>query len=106
MELRVDIQRASGWLARLRGLIGTSAWPPNRALHLRPCNAVHTCFMRYPIDVVFIDRRGCIVKVVASLKPWRAAGAWRAAGVLELAAGEAERLGWRAGTTLPRKLWH
>jgi uncharacterized membrane protein (UPF0127 family) len=106
MDLRVDIHRADSWLARLRGLIGTASWPRNRALHIRPCNAVHTCFMRYAIDVVFVDRRGRIVKVVAALKPWRAAAAWRAAGVLELAAGEAERVGWRVGVTLPRKAWH
>jgi uncharacterized membrane protein (UPF0127 family) len=106
MELRVDIHRAEGWLARLRGLIGTREWPPSRALHIRRCNAVHTCFMRYPIDVVFIDRRGRIVKVVPALRPWRAAGAWRATAVLELAAGEAARLGWQVGLTLPRKVWH
>ena len=68
MDTRIDIHRAEGWLARLRGLIGTASWPGNRALHLRPCNAVHTCFMRYAIDVVFVDRRGRIVKVVAGLK--------------------------------------
>jgi uncharacterized membrane protein (UPF0127 family) len=105
MERRVDVHRADGWIARLRGLIGTREWPRNRALRIRPCNAVHTCFMRYPIDVVFVDRRGHIVKIATALKPWRAAAAWRAAGVLELAAGEAERLGWRAGITLPRKVW-
>jgi uncharacterized membrane protein (UPF0127 family) len=106
MERCIEIHKADGWLARLRGLIGTRDWPRNRALRIRPCNAVHTCFMRYPIDVVFVDRRGCIVKVVGGLRPWRAAAAWGAAGVLELAAGEAERLGWRAGTPLPPELWH
>ena len=49
--------------------------------------------MRYPIDVVFLDRRGRILKVVDAVPPWRAAACWRARHTLELAAGEADRLG-------------
>jgi uncharacterized membrane protein (UPF0127 family) len=101
----IEVVHARGLFARMRGLIGTRAWPPYRALVIRPCNAVHTCFMRYPIDVVFVDRRGQVLKIVAALKPWRGAFAIRAAAVLELAAGEAERLGWRAGDTLPASAW-
>jgi uncharacterized protein len=92
----IDVQRARGTWQRLKGLIGVREWPARRALLLKPCNSVHTAFMRFPIDVVFVDRQGCIARI-ATLPPWRAATCWRARAVLELAAGEAVRLGWRPG---------
>jgi uncharacterized membrane protein (UPF0127 family) len=54
---------------------------------LAPCAAVHTAFMRFAIDVVFIDRDGHAVKIVRNLPPWRIAAARRAHAVVELAAG-------------------
>ncbi|HAY09625.1 MAG TPA: hypothetical protein DCY18_06790 [Thauera sp.] len=51
----LNIRRAGHFLARLRGLLGTAALAPGHALLITPCAAVHTAFMRYPIDVVFID---------------------------------------------------
>lgn len=92
----IDVQRARGMWQRLKGLIGVRDWPAGRALLLKPCNSVHTAFMRFAIDVVFVDRQGRIARI-ATLPPWRAAACWRARAVLELAAGEAARLGWRAG---------
>lgn len=85
--------RAERWPDRLRGLIGKPPPAPGHALLISPCAAVHTAFMRYPIDVVFLDRRGSIIKHVEALRPWRAAACWRARHTLELAAGEARRLG-------------
>jgi uncharacterized membrane protein (UPF0127 family) len=61
---------------------------------------VHTFFMRFPMDVVFLDREGKVVKVVRNLKPWRAAGARGARSALELAAGEAARRGLDVGQRL------
>jgi len=96
----IEVLHARGLFARMKGLIGTRAWPRGRALLIRPCNAVHTCFMRYPIDLVFLDRRGCIVKIVLGVHPWRLSVAWRATAVVELTQGEATRLGWHVGTSL------
>ena len=56
--------------------------------------------MRFPIDVVFLDSEWRIVSVVAALRPWRLAAAKNAASVLELAAGECQRLGLAEGDVL------
>ena len=56
--------------------------------------------MRFAIDVVFLDKSGSVVDVVRALKPWRAATRMRARAVLELGAGEADRIGIRVGERL------
>lgn len=58
---------------------------------LTKCNAIHTCFMNYAIDVVYIDNQGFIKKIVHNLKPWRFSAAPNAASVIELLSGEARR---------------
>ena len=75
-------------LARLRGLLGRRELPAGEGLLIRPAGAVHTSFMRFAIDVVFLDRELTVVGVVDGLEPWRAAGRRGARAVLELAAGE------------------
>jgi uncharacterized membrane protein (UPF0127 family) len=76
--------------ARRRGLLGRDALAPSAALVIAPCAAVHTWFMRFAIDVVFVDRGGRVVKIVRRLRPWRMAASFRAYAVVELAAGGAE----------------
>jgi uncharacterized membrane protein (UPF0127 family) len=79
-------------LARLRGLIGRGAMAAGEGLLLRPAPSIHTAFMRFPIDVLFLDNDLNVLKVVEALKPWRTAAARRARATLELPAGElAER---------------
>jgi uncharacterized protein len=87
-------------LARARGLLGRKELPPGEGLLIRPGFSIHTLFMRFPIDVVFLDKSGSVVDVVGRLKPWRAATRLRARAVLELAAGEAERVTVRIGERL------
>jgi uncharacterized protein len=87
-------------IARARGLLGRKNLPPGAGLLIRPSFSIHTLFMRFPIDAVFLDRSGSVVDVVGSLKPWRAATRLRARAVLELAAGEADRLGVLVGERL------
>ena len=72
---------------RRRGLLGRDALDLSAGMMLAPCVAVHTAFMRFPIDVVFVDREGVVRKIVRDLKPWRIAAAPRAYAALELAAG-------------------
>jgi uncharacterized membrane protein (UPF0127 family) len=87
-------------LTRLKGLLGRRGLPAGEGLLLRPTGAVHTLFMRFPIDVVFLDTELRVIDVVAELRPWRAAGRRGTRAVLELAAGECGRRGIRAGDRL------
>ena len=91
---------ADSSLARMRGLLGRSELAPEEGIFLRPASSVHTWFMRFPIDVVFLDRDLSVLRVVPRLGPWRWAARRRAAAVLELAAGESERRGIEVGHQL------
>jgi uncharacterized membrane protein (UPF0127 family) len=73
--------------SRRTGLLKHSAMPRGSAMLIAPTNAVHTFFMRFPIDIAFVTREGRIVKVCPAVRPWRVAAAWKAFGVIELAAG-------------------
>ncbi len=73
--------------SRLRGLLGASAddFRNGCGLWIRPCRGVHTLAMRYPIDVLYLDRANIVVHVIANLQPWRFAPVrLQAASVLEL----------------------
>jgi uncharacterized protein len=87
-------------MTRARGLLGRNDLPSGAGLLIRPGFSIHTLFMRFPIDAVFIDRSGSVVDVVRRLKPWRTATRLRARAVLELPAGEADRVTLRIGERL------
>ena len=91
---------ASDSSERRRGLLEHDSMPPGSGLWITPCEAVHTFFMRFPIDVVFLSRKLVVVKVRAHVAPWRMAGALRAHSVLELPAGMALQTGTQAGDQL------
>lgn len=67
---------------------------------ISPCGSVHTVGMRYPLDLVFMDREGKVLKCVHGLRPFRMAGARSAHFTLELAAGEIDRSGVSVGDVL------
>jgi uncharacterized membrane protein (UPF0127 family) len=85
---------------RFRGLMGRRRLEPGHGLMLRPTNSIHTCFMRFDIDAVFLDREMHVVAVRERVRPWRAAAARGARAVLELPAGDARRRGVEAGHRL------
>ena len=87
-------------LTRMRGLLGRRGLRGGEGLLLQPAGSVHTFFMRFPIDVVFLDAERRILRIAPNVRPWRAAGAKKAKSVLELAAGEAARIGMTAGSIL------
>jgi uncharacterized membrane protein (UPF0127 family) len=91
VPIATEVEVAETRAARRKGLLGRDRLDPTAALVLTPCVAVHTAFMRFPIDVVFLDREGCAVKLVSDLAPWRIAGAARAHSVVEFAAGTLRR---------------
>jgi uncharacterized membrane protein (UPF0127 family) len=78
--------------ARMRGLLGRASLAPDEGILLRPASSIHTAFMRFPIDAVFLDRDLVVVRVARDLRPWRVASRRGARAVLELAAGTAATL--------------
>jgi len=86
--------------ARLRGLLGRRSLSPGEGLLLRPAPSIHTWFMRFPIDAVFLDADLHVLAIRRALGPWRVAGRRGARAVLELGAGEADRRGLEPGASL------
>jgi uncharacterized membrane protein (UPF0127 family) len=74
-------------LRRLVGLMGRASLPPGHALLLDPCASIHTCFMRFAIDVAFLDEENRVVRMVRQLAPWRLAGARGSRKCVEMAGG-------------------
>jgi uncharacterized membrane protein (UPF0127 family) len=87
-------------LLRMRGLLGRSGLPAGEGMLLTPAPSIHTAFMRFPIDALFLDRELRVIKIVERLGPWRVASKARARAVLELAAGESSRQGVKVGDLL------
>ena len=87
-------------LARLRGLLGREGLDPGEGLLLRPASSIHTFFMRFPIDVVFLDRELVVLGIHDTIDPWRTASERGAKVVLELPAGESSRRGLTVGDQL------
>jgi uncharacterized membrane protein (UPF0127 family) len=85
---------------RMRGLLGRDGLEPGSGMLIDRAPSVHMFFMRFPIDVVFLDRDRNVVRVVERLRPWRVAGARRAVAALELPAGAAAAAGVDVGDTL------
>ena len=88
---------ADGALRRLRGLLGRRALPVGEGIVLRPAWSIHTAFMRFSIDVVFIDAEQVVLRVEPSLRPFKTASCRGAREVVELPAGECERRGLAPG---------
>ncbi len=92
-----EVRLARSVWSRFRGLMGRRSLPEGQGLLLEPCSSIHCMFMRFPIDVIFLDREGRVVKVAAGVKPWRLAAAKGARSALELPAGIAARTHTTAG---------
>jgi uncharacterized protein len=86
--------------SRRRGLLHHDSLPEDAGLIIAPSNAIHTCFMRFAIDVAFVSKDGRVLKVRPAMAPWRIAAAWRGFAVIELPVGTLDRAGTRPGDTL------
>ena len=99
--LAVRVERASSMLGRMRGLLGRSELPEGDALLIAPCASIHTLFMRFRIDVVFLSRALRVVRAISGLHPWRATRFHRGAAMaVELPEGTVARTGTREGDVL------
>ena len=85
---------------RMRGLLGRRSLPPGEGMLLQPSPSIHTAFMRFPIDVVFLDRNLRVIKLVEHLPPWHTASAMEGRSTLELASGEIVRRQVQVGDQL------
>lgn len=85
---------------RMRGLLGKSSLPPGEGIWFPRTSSIHMWFMRFPIDVVYLDRELRVKKTVEALKPWRFSGARGSRSTLELAAGALATLDLRIGDLL------
>ena len=100
-EVSSNVTIADSLWSRFVGLMGRSELPAGEALCIRPCSSIHMFFMRFPIDAVFVDADGAVVRIYAAIKPWRATWIVRGAkACLELPAGTAAAHGLHAGDRL------
>jgi uncharacterized protein len=95
-----DVAIADRARRRMRGLLGRDSLAPGEGMLLQPAPSIHTAFMRFTIDAVFVDGTLRVKKIVAGLRPWRIASARRSWGVLELAQGEVAQRGIALGDQL------
>lgn len=88
-ELIVDqLSLAEGFWRRGKGLLGTKSLASNAALWIKPCNNIHTFFMNYAIDCVFIDKKLTIQNIVEAVPPFRFVGPfWKCHSVIEMSSG-------------------
>ncbi|MEC5423990.1 DUF192 domain-containing protein [Virgibacillus sp. C22-A2] len=71
IHLPLQIKHANTYWKRLKGLLFYKYPIIEEGLLITPCNSVHMFFMRFPIDVVFLDKENHVVKTVPNLTPWR-----------------------------------
>jgi uncharacterized membrane protein (UPF0127 family)/CheY-like chemotaxis protein len=104
-----QVKLADSYLSRTVGLLGRRTLPPGQGVVLRPSFSIHTFFMRFPIDVIFLDMDLTVMKIADSVPSFRTASCRGAREVVELAAGECARRGltvgdrvaWASHTSLP-----
>jgi hypothetical protein len=85
--LATSIEVADHSAARRKGLLGRDSLPAGEGLWIIPCESVHTFGMRFPIDLVYLDRKRRVKKIRSAVPPWRLSACLSAHSVIELAAG-------------------
>lgn len=95
--LATQLEVAGSNAARRRGLLGRAMLGEGEGLWIAPCESVHTFFMRFPIDLVYLDRKHRIRKVRHAVGAWRISACFTAHSVLELPAGVARATGTQRG---------
>jgi uncharacterized membrane protein (UPF0127 family) len=86
--------------SRRRGLLGRTEMAPGSAMVIAPCSAIHTFFMRFPIDVAFVKKDGRVARAYGAVAPWRMRGALGGYAALEFPAGTLAAGGVRTGDQL------
>lgn len=82
-----EVEPASTTWKRFVGLMGREPLPGGHAMLLEPCSSIHMFFMKFALDVVFLDGEDRVVRIVRGLAPWRIASARGSSKVVEMTAG-------------------
>ncbi|GGG00598.1 DUF192 domain-containing protein [Paenibacillus abyssi] len=99
--LAYELREAQTFLRRLKGLMFTNHLPSGTGLHLAPCQSIHTFFMNYAIDVIYLDDQQQIVGIENKLQPGKLGQVFRnSVSVIELPAGTLENSKTRVGHTV------
>jgi len=98
--LATQLEKAHTAATRKKGLLGREGLLPGEGLWIAPCESVHTFFMRFPIDLVYLDRKLEVKKVRHSVGAWRMSACFAAFSVLELPAGTARATQTERGDTM------
>ena len=98
--LIAEVLRTTNLRERTAGLLALPPLQHGQGLLLDRFGSIHTCFMPYRIDIVFLDRRLMVRKLVGALRPWRSSACWRSSSTLELPAGTIETIGLRTRQSL------
>jgi uncharacterized membrane protein (UPF0127 family) len=85
---------------RRTGLLKHERLEPGEGLWIKPCESVHTFFMKFAIDLVYVDKKHKVRKVRKAVPPWRVSACLTAHSIIELPAGTIERTGTQAGDEL------
>lgn len=93
-----NVQVADNYFSRLVGLMGKPGLPPDAGLWIVPCNDIHSFFMRFEFDAIFVDKQNTVVHLMERMKPWRVSKfVKRGRAVLELPAGTIAATGTKIG---------
>jgi uncharacterized membrane protein (UPF0127 family) len=95
-----SIEIAGRAAARRKGLLGRSKLDPGEGLWIVPCQGIHTWGMKFPIDVLYLDRKKRVRKLRRAVRPWRLSVCFWAHSVLELPAGSLDRTATAKGDQL------
>jgi uncharacterized protein len=98
--LGTSVEVANHGATRRKGLLGRSGLPSGEGLWIIPCESVHTFWMKFPIDLVYLDRNKKVKKVRSGVVPWRLSACLSAHSVLEFASGTIHSTQTRAGDWL------
>jgi len=99
-DLDLEVEVADSGPKRGKGLLGRKGLEPGEGLWIIPCEAVHTFFMQFSIDLIYLDRKHRIKKLRSEVPPWRLSACFSAHSVLELAAGTIRNMQVKQGDTL------
>lgn len=101
-ELLIEnLELAESFFARGKGLLGRQQLSANTALWIKPCNNIHTFFMKFTIDCIFVNKQMKVERIASKVKPFRIVGPfWKATSVFETTEGLSEKLNLQIGDQL------